>query len=173
MALLAAILADAINLEGVARREVVVLLSNLLLEFADFLRKELNRTAAFGADHVVMAAAVVLMLVASNAVVKGNLAGESTLGEKLQSAINGGVADAGVFFLDEAVEFIGGKVVAGFEKGAQNCIPLRRLLQAHAFQVTMEDVLGFPDHLAGEVGLIVDAFLEHGWIASQNTTRPS
>ena len=86
MALLAAVFADAIDLEGVARGEVVVSASDLLLELADFLRKEFDGAAAFGADHVVMAAAVVLMLVAGNAVVEGDLTGESALGEKISSA---------------------------------------------------------------------------------------
>ena len=173
MTLLAAVFADTIDLEGVARGEVVVSASDLLLELADFLRKEFHRAAAFGADHVVMAAAVVLMLVAGNAVVEGDLTGESALGEKLQRAINGGVADAGVFFLHEAVEFVGGEMVASFEERAQDGVALRGLLQPHAFQMTMQDILGFPHHLAGERRLIVNAFLQHAGTASQNTTPAS
>ena len=47
-------------------------------------------------------------------------------------------------------------------KVRKNRVALRSLLQAHAFQVTMEDVLGLSDHLAGNRRLIVNAFLQHG-----------
>ena len=127
-----------------------------------------------GADHVVMAAAVVLVLVAGDAVVKGDFAGQAALGQQLQRAVDGGVADAGVFFLHQAVKFVGGKMVAGFEEGAQDGVALRRLLQADALQMPVKDLLGFADHLAGDGGLIIDALLQHGaWNSSQNIIRAS
>src|SRR5580704_6126204 len=84
-ALLAAIFADAINLKGVAGRRVVVSAPDFLLQLIHFVGKEFHRTAAFGANHVVMAAAVVLMLVAGDAIVEGDFAGESALGQQLES----------------------------------------------------------------------------------------
>ena len=82
-----------------------------------------------------MAAAVVLVLVASDAIVESDFAGQATLRQQFQRAVDGGVADAGVFFLYQAMEFVGREVVAGFKKGAQNSIALRGLLQADAFQM--------------------------------------
>src|SRR6266446_8836272 len=102
--LFAAVLANTINLEGVTGRGVVVSAADFLLQLIHFAGKELHRTPAFGADHVVMAAAVVLMLVAGDAVVEGDFAGQSTPGEQLERAVDGGVADARIFFLHEAVQ---------------------------------------------------------------------
>jgi hypothetical protein len=106
--LLAAIFADTIDLERVAGGQVAILAADLLFELANFLGKKFHRAAAAGADHVVMAAAVVLVLVTSNAVVEGNLAGQSAFRQQLQRAVNRGVSDAGIFFLYQAVKFVGG-----------------------------------------------------------------
>src|SRR5579862_3971816 len=111
-----AFFADAINLERVAGGEIVVFPANFLLELARFLGKELHRAAAVSANHVVMAAAIVLVLIAGNAVVKGNFAGQAAFGEQLKSAVNGGVSDASIFFLHQAVKFVGREMVAGFEE---------------------------------------------------------
>ena len=77
----------------------MIFVSDFLLKLSHFLGKELHGTAATGAHHVVVAASVVLMFVARNSVVKGNFGGESTFGEKLESAVDSGVADAGIFLL--------------------------------------------------------------------------
>src|SRR5579863_5474389 len=53
-------------------------------------------------------------------------------------------------------------MVAGLQESPQNSIPLPRLLQAHALQVLMQDLLGFTHHLAGDGRLIIDAVLQHG-----------
>jgi hypothetical protein len=82
----------------------MVFAADFLFELADFLGKEFDRTPTVGADHMVMAAAVVLVLVAGDAVVEGHFAGQAALCEKFQSAVNRGVADAGIFFLHQAVQ---------------------------------------------------------------------
>ena len=142
------------------------------LEFADLLGKEFHRTATTGADHMVMAAAVVLVLVAGDAIVEGNFAGQSALGQQFERAIDSGVADVGVFFLYQPVELVGGEMIAGFKKAAQNGVALSSLLQTDALQVAVENVLGFADHLARDGGLIIDALLQHGeGTAGQDTIR--
>jgi hypothetical protein len=108
-----------------------------------------------------MAAPVVLVLVARNSVVEGNLAGESALGQQLEGAVYGGVADAGIFFLDQAVQFIDGQVVAGFKERAQDGVALRRLLQADALEMLVENPLRFAYHLARDGRLVIDALLRH------------
>src|SRR5579872_7223316 len=108
-----------------------------------------------------MAAAIVLVFVARDAVVEGDFARQATLGEKFQRAVDRGVADASVFFLDQAVKFFCRELVASLEKSAQNRIALAGLLQANVFQVTVENVLSLANHLTREGGLIIDAFLKH------------
>src|SRR5579871_6673293 len=80
LVLLAAILADPINLKCVPGGQVMVFTADFLLELPDFLREKLHRTAALGANHVVMAAAIVLVLVTGDAVMERDLARQATLG---------------------------------------------------------------------------------------------
>ncbi len=140
---------------------VVVSAAYFLLQLIHFSGKEFDRAAALGANHVVMAAPVVLVLVTGNAVVEGYFAGEPGFGQQLESPIDGGVADAGIFLLDKAVQFVGGEVVAGLEESAQYCVALGRLLEAYTLEVTVEDILGFAHHLARDGRLIIDALLQH------------
>src|SRR5258708_40177344 len=99
-----------------ACRSVVVSATYFLLQLIHFARKEFHRTAAFGANHVVMAAAVVLVLVTGDAIVEGDFAGQSAFGQKLQSAIDSSVTNARIFLLHQAVQFVGREVVASFQK---------------------------------------------------------
>ena len=109
-----------------------------------------------------MAAAIVLVLVARDAIVEGDLAGQTAFGQQFQCPVDRRVSDAGVFLLNEPMKFVGGEMVAGFEEGTQDGVPLRGLLQADTLQMAMEDILGLANHLARNGGLIVDALLEHG-----------
>ena len=158
---LSAIFANAVDLKRMARGEVVISAADFLFELADFLRKKFDRTAAIGTDHVVMAASIVLMFVAGDAIVKRDLARQAALREELQGAVNRGVPDASIFFLDQAMEFVGREMIAGFKKGVEYHIALRSLLQADIFEMAVKDFLGFADHLAGDGGLIIDALLQH------------
>ncbi len=97
-------------------RSVIVSTAYFLLQLIHFVGKEFHRTAALRANHVVMAAAVVLVLITGNAIVEGDFAGQSAFGQKLQSAIDGGVTNAGIFLLHQAVQFVGRKVVASFQE---------------------------------------------------------
>jgi hypothetical protein len=154
-----AIIANTIYLKCVAGGQVMVFAADLLLDFSDLGREKFDRGAAFRAHHVVMAAAVVLVLEARNAVMKGNFAGESTIVQQLQRPVDGGKSNAGIFFLDQAVQFVGGEMFAGFEKRAQNRAALPGLLQAYAAKMLQENGLGLADALARDAGLIVDSLL--------------
>ena len=154
-----AVVANPVNLKSVARGQIMVLAADLPLDFSHLGREEFHRGAAFGAHHVVMAAPVVLMLVAGNAVMEGDFAGESAPGQKLQRAVDSGEADAGIFLLDQAVQFIGRKMLASFEKRAQDRVALPRLLQTYAAEMLQENGLCLADALARDAGLIVDSLL--------------
>jgi len=134
-----------------------MLAPDLLLDFPHLGRKEFHGRAALCADHVVMAAALVLVLVAGDAVVKSDFAGEAALGEKLERAINGGESDARVLFLDQPVQFVGGEMLAGFKECAQDGIALSGLLQADAAKMLQEDGFGFAKVFPRNGALIVDA----------------
>lgn len=60
------------------------------------------------------------------------------------------------------MQFVGRKVIAGFEKRAQNGIALTGLFQAYALQMFVQDLLSFTHHLARDRWLIIDAILQHG-----------
>lgn len=159
MILAAALFANAVDLKSVTGRQVAMLSPDLLRQFADFLGEEFHRTAAIGAHHVMVTAAVVLMFVTGDAVVKGNFARQSAFREQFQRSINRGVTDAGVFLLHQAMQFVGGQVIAGFKKGAKDCVALGGLLEAHAFEMPVQNLLGLANHLAGETGLVIDTLL--------------
>ena len=155
-----------------ARASEVISAADFLLQYADLGREELNGTAAIGANHVVMATPVVLMLVTGDAVMEGDFAGQAALGKQFQGAVYGGVSDTGVFLLHQAMEFVRGKVITRLQEGPQDGIALGGLFEADTLEMAMEDILRLADHLAGECGLVVDALLKHG-AASQDTTAPS
>src|ERR1022692_1923067 len=98
--LLLALAADAVDLESVAGGDVAVFAADLFFHLLDLRGEKLHRAAAPGADHVVMAAPVVRVLVAGDAVVEGDLAGQAAVGEELEGAVDGGEADARVGALD-------------------------------------------------------------------------
>lgn len=105
-----------------------MLAADRLFDLPDLRGEELNGRAALGADHVVMAAAVVLVFVARDAIVEGDFAGQAASGEEFEGAVDGGEADAGIFLLDEAVQLVGGKMLASFEEGTQDRVALSGLL---------------------------------------------
>jgi hypothetical protein len=162
LALLAAILADAVDLKCMARSQVTVFSPNFLFQMAHFLGEKLHRTAALGANHVVMAAPVVLVLIAGDAVMECDFAGQSALGQQFQRSVDSGVSNAFVFFLNQPMEFIGRKMIARLQKCPQDRVALRCLLQAHALQMPMQNILSLSHHLARNRGLIIDAILQHG-----------
>jgi hypothetical protein len=154
-----AVIANTVNLKRVAGGQVMVLAADLLLDFSYLGREKFHRGAAFGAHHVVMAAAVVLVLEARNAVMKSDFTGQSTTGQQLQRPVDGGKSDACVFLLDQSVQFVGGEMLASFEKRAQDRVALPGLLQAYAAEMLQKNSLGFADALARDAGLIVNSLL--------------
>lgn len=157
----ATVLAHAVNLEGVARGFVMVLAADVFFQAIDFRREEFDGASAGGADHVVMATAVVLMLVARNAIVKGDFAGESALGKQLERAINRCDADAWITFAHELVKLFDREVLVSFEKGKKDGIALLGPFQADAFQVLLKTILRLAQPFLRNRDGIIDAFLQH------------
>jgi len=108
---------------------VTVLASDLLFDFSNLLREKFHRCAALRAHHVVVTAPVVLVLVARDAVMKGNFAGQATTGKQLQGPVDGGESDARVRLLDQSVQLVNREMLARFQKRPQDGVALRRLLE--------------------------------------------
>jgi hypothetical protein len=141
----------------------VVSVSNLLLETIDLGREKFYRTATPGADHVMVAAAVVLVLVAGNSIMKSDFAGQTAFRQQFQGAVNCGETDAGIFLLHQSVQFVSREVLSGFEESSQDSVALRSMFQADPLQMPMQNLLRLTDHLGGDAGLVVNALLQHGF----------
>ncbi len=139
----------------------VVFAPDFFFQLADLRREELDGDSAIRADHVMVAAAVELVFVAGHAVVKSNLAGQAALSQKLERTINRSKPDLGVLLSDQAEKLVGGKMIAGFQEGAQDGIALLGVLQAYALQVLEEDVLRFTHGFARRRSMIVNPSLQH------------
>src|SRR5437868_8471024 len=108
-----------------------------------------------------MAAPVVLVLKTGDPVVEGRFTCQSAFGKQLQRAIHGGEADPRVLFGHQPVKFVGGKMFARFEEGAQDRVPLLGVLQTHLLEMTVQDLLGLAHALARDHRLVVNTFLQH------------
>ena len=97
---------------------------------------------------MVVTASVVLVFVTGDAIMKSDFAGQAALGKKLKGAVDGGKADARIFLFHKAMKFVSGKMFSGFEEGSQDGIPLCGVLQSHALEVRVQDLLRLPHHLA-------------------------
>ena len=168
---LAALGTQAIDLKGVARGQEVMAAADLAFQSGHLGGKKLDGTAALGADHVMVAAAVVLVLIAGDAVVESDLAGESAISQQLKSAVHGAEADAGLFSLHEAVQFLDRKVLASAQEGAQDRVTLVCLLEADPFEMGAENFLGFAHHLRRDGVLIVNALLQHASVEDRLRRR--
>jgi hypothetical protein len=157
-----AINAQAINLESMPRGPIVELTANLLLQAVDLGGKEFDGTAATRAHHVVVTAPIVLVLEARLAVVELDFAGQATLRQQLERAVDRCDSDPCIFLLDQAMEFFGGEMLSGFEETLQNGVALCRLLKPHALEMLAQDFLRLTQHLGRDYGMIVNTFVQHG-----------
>ena len=80
--------------------------SDFLFQAIHLGREEFYRTATFGAYHVMMAAAIVLMLIARDSVMKRYFTGQAAFGQEFERAINSGKPDFGILFLYQTVQFV-------------------------------------------------------------------
>jgi hypothetical protein len=99
-------LAGSKNLESVAQRLEAKLASDPTLHFFQLRREEFNRIAARCAHHMMMSAAVQALLVTHHSIAKIDLESQSTLAQELERSIDRRVTDAGIFLLNEEMEFL-------------------------------------------------------------------
>ena len=127
---IAAFFANAVDLKGMAGGHVTVLASDLLFDFSNLLREKFHRCAALRAHHVVVTAPVVLVLVARDAVMKGNFAGQATTGKQLQGPVDGGESDARVRLLDQSVQLVNQMCIRDREITLTQLPPTTRVMGA-------------------------------------------
>jgi hypothetical protein len=161
IAFLPAIFADAVNLKRMSRGHVVMLSPYRLFKLAYFGRKKLYGSSALGAHHVMVAAAIVLVLVSRNAVMKRDFACQSAVGEQLQSAVDGRESDMRVFLFDQLGEFVSREMFASFKECPENRAALLRLLESHTPQMAQENSLGLAHIFRRDTQLIVNSLLQH------------
>jgi hypothetical protein len=162
IASLPALFANAVDLKSMSSGYKMMFASNLLFELSHFRREKLHRGAALRTHHVMMTAPVVLMLVAGDAIMKRDFAGQAAVSQQFERPVYGGESDVRVFFLYELTEFVGRKMLARLEERPQNGSALLRLLQANAPQMPQKNTLGLAHVLRRDAGLIVNSFLQHG-----------
>jgi len=158
---LTAIFTDPVDLEIVPRGIKAILAADLLFNLCHFRREEFNRAAAFGANHVMMAAAVKLVFKAGGPIRKRHHAGQTAFGKQLERPIHSGKADLRVLFSHQAEEFVSRKMVARLQERAQNRISLVSVLQSNALQMAIENVLSFAHGFTRWWSMVVNPSLQH------------
>src|SRR5262249_24258934 len=111
-------------------------------------RKELDGSAAVGADHVMVVTPVKLVLIARHTIRKRNGAGQPALRQQLQRAIDGGKADLRILFSHQAKKLVGGEMITGLQEGAQDGVALVGMLQADTLEMAVKNFLRFTHRLA-------------------------
>jgi hypothetical protein len=108
-----------------------------------------------------MAAPVVLVFVARDAVVESHFTRQAATGEKFQSPIDRRKADARIGLPDQPVQFINREMFASLKERSQYGVALLGLLQTDAAKMAKKNSFGFADVLPRDARLIVDSFLQH------------
>ena len=127
-AFLAANIAEPVNNEVFARGVKKLYSPNLLLHHYVLRRKKNDRRVTLRANHVVVIAAIELVLIARHAVRKRNGAGQAAFRQQFERAVNRGEADLGVFLAHQAEKLVGGEMIARLKKSAQDGVALVSML---------------------------------------------
>jgi hypothetical protein len=166
-----AFFAHTIDLEGVASCDVVVLATNFPLDLSDLLRKKFDGCAAICAHHMVMTAAIVLMFITRDAVMKRDFTSQAATGQKLQRPIDRGETDTRIGFFYQPVQFVDGKMFASFKESSQNRVPLPGLFQANTTKMLKKNSFRFAHAFPRNCRLVVDSLLQHGVQREMSSVR--
>jgi hypothetical protein len=107
----------------------------------EFGGKELDDLAAFGTDHVIVVLVFVVVLVMRTAIAKTHFARKSSFREKFEGTIDGGLTDARVLFLHQAVKVFVGEMLFSSKKNIQNQVSLGGALESLLLNVFEENFL--------------------------------
>ncbi|MDT5063554.1 MAG: hypothetical protein QOH63_4013 [Acidobacteriota bacterium] len=126
----AAVGADAEDTQEVLLDLEAVLGGHSVLNGFEFGGVEFDDLATLHADHVVVVLVLVIMLVVRPPITEANFARESCLGQKLERAIDGGLADGRVLRLHQPVKVFAGEMFLRAYKNFQDQVALRRALES-------------------------------------------
>src|ERR1051326_5651776 len=118
-----------------------------------------------------MVAPVELVLITRHAVRERNSAGQAAFRQQLKRAVKRGKADLAIFLAHQAEKLVGGEMITGFKKGAEDGIALVSMLQPHSLQVLVKDFLRFAHGFARRRRMIVNPSLQH--VVSGSPNRPN
>src|SRR5919106_5913161 len=86
---------------------------------------------------------LIVMFVVGTAVAKSDFTSEPCFGKEFKGAIDGGLADRGIFFLDEPVQVFAGEVVFGLQEDVEYDFALSGTLKPLLLDMAMEYFLFF------------------------------
>ena len=152
----ATISADADDAQQMLRNLKSMFGRHRVLNRFQFSREEFNHLAAFGTDHVVMVLMFVIVFVVRAAITKPDFTREAGVGQQFKRAIYGRMTDARIFFLDQAVKILAGKMFLGTQKHIQNQISLGGPLQALSLNMLKKNFLLFGHKLGGRCDVVSD-----------------
>ena len=115
---------ESVDLQLMAFDEKTISCGNFVLQFFDGLVLEFNDSAAPGANQMIMVLTGHDMLVTGLAVMHQNIAGQSGLDEKLEGAVDRGIADIGMGGLDLQVQFFNTDMLMGGEEKIEDNVSL-------------------------------------------------
>ena len=135
--------ANANDAQQVLRNFKPVLCGHRILQRFEFRREKLDDLAALGTDHVIVMLMFVIMFVVRTSIAEAHFTGESGFSQNLERAIDGSLADGGVFLLHESIKVFIREVFFGAQKNIQDEVTLRRALQPVLLNVFKKDFLLF------------------------------
>lgn len=115
------------------------LLTDPAFDVFELGHKKLDGIATCRANHVMVRPTVQAEFVPRYTIVKIDLIGETALRQKLESAINSRIADAGIALPHKPVQLLGTEMVTRGKKHVENTVAFRTLLKAFFAEMSRKD----------------------------------
>lgn len=147
--------AKPVNFEFVTSDQKAVPERNLFLQFFDGLVLKLDNGVATCTDQVIVVFTCQDMFVTGLTIVQQYFAGQSGFGKQLQSAVDRGMADAGMACLNLQVKLFNTDMLVGGQENIQDNIPLAGGTKSFVGSKFAESLFLFKDHHA--------PLIEHGF----------
>lgn len=121
---------------------------HFILEGLELGRVELDNLAALRTDHVIVMLMFVIVFVVGASIAEAHLARKSGVGENFERAIDGSLADRGIFFLDQLIQIFVGEMLFGAQEDVEDEFALGGTLETFLLDVFKKNFLLF-GHLVG------------------------
>lgn len=134
-----ALFTETVDLQLMFQRNKIVCFCKLLLEPFYLIVVDLNETAAFHTDKVVMVLMAQFRLISGFLSADLYLIGNAGFAEQAQVAVDSSVAHGGVLRLYYIKQFLDGDMFIRREECIKYCVPLTGIAQSFLFDVVAED----------------------------------